>query len=41
MMFAIEKCDEISVNDDRRRFFPKQRDYAVEDVKAAFVKTMI
>ena len=39
MMFAIEKCDEISVNDDRRRFFPKQRD-AVEDVKAAFVKTI-
>ncbi len=40
-MFAIEKCDEISVNDDRRRFFPKQqRDYAVEDVKAAFVKTI-
>ena len=24
-MFAIEKCDEISVNDDRRRFFPKQQ----------------
>ncbi len=34
-MFAM-RCDEISVNDDRRRFFPK-RD-AVEDV--AFVKTI-